>query len=113
MADAGFTGIFTSLHISEDDASMYLRYLKPLLQIVEKRNLKLVADISGDAIKNIGLSYTNPKEISKKGFSGLRMDDGIDMETIANLSHYLRSEERRVGKECRVRWWTHRQNGDG
>jgi len=89
MADAGFTGIFTSLHISEDDASMYLRYLKPLLQIVEKRNLKLVADISGDAIKNIGLSYTNPKEISKKGFSGLRMDDGIDMETIANLSHYL------------------------
>src|SRR5438046_8279384 len=26
----------------------------------------------------------------------------------AALVGYLRSEERRVGKECRWRWWTHR-----
>src|SRR5699024_1734322 len=44
---------------------------------------------SGDAMKGIGLSLDDPKTIFENGFSGLRMDDGIDSKTIAKLSHYL------------------------
>src|SRR5699024_7278365 len=89
MADIGFESVFTSLHIPEDDGSMYRKRLEPLLEVIKQRNLKLVADISGDAIHQIGLSLDDPKAIFESGFTGLRMDDGIDMETIANLSHYL------------------------
>lgn len=89
MADAGFEGVFTSLHIPEEDYTKYEKHLDPLLQIVKKRGLKLIADVSGDAIQHIGLSYAKPNEIYERGFSGLRMDDGIDMATIADLSHDL------------------------
>lgn len=89
MADIGFEGIFTSLHIPEDDVSLYKKRLKPLLEMVKARKLKLMADISGDAMKEIGLSLNEPKAIFECGFTGLRIDDGVDMETVANLSHYL------------------------
>lgn len=89
MADIGFEGVFTSLHIPEDDVSMYTERLKPLLEIVKARKLKLMADISDDAIKSIGLSLNDPGAIYESGFFGLRIDAGIDVETIANLSHYL------------------------
>jgi len=89
MADIGFEGIFTSLHIPEDDASKYRERLMPLLSIVKRKHLKLMIDISGDALKHIGLSIDCPEEIVESGIYGLRMDDGIGLEAIANLSNYL------------------------
>ncbi|MDQ0156288.1 DUF871 domain-containing protein [Robertmurraya andreesenii] len=89
MADIGFEGVFTSLHIPEDDVSKYNERLTSLLEIVRARNLRLMIDISGDALKNIGLSLDEPQAIFESGISGLRADDGIDFKTIANLSQYL------------------------
>ncbi|MBT2218143.1 DUF871 family protein [Virgibacillus dakarensis] len=89
MADIGFEGVFTSLHIPEDDVSKYSKRLKFLLEIVQARKLKLMVDISNNALKNIGLSLNDPESIFESGITGLRMDDGIDVEIIANLSHYL------------------------
>lgn len=89
MANAGFEGAFTSLHIPEEDGSLYKQRLQPLLEIVRARGLKLLADVSGEALKQIGLSFQDPKAIYESGFTGIRIDDGVDVETIANLSHYL------------------------
>lgn len=89
MASIGFEGIFTSLHIPEDDVSKYGDRLMSLLKMVRSRNLKLMIDISGDALKHIGLSIDNPKDIFESGISGLRMDYGIEWKAIANLSNYL------------------------
>lgn len=89
MVDIGFEGVFTSLHIPEDDVSKYSERLKSLLELVKAKKLKLMIDISNDALKHIGLSLDDPKTIFESGITGLRMDDGIDAEIIANLSHYL------------------------
>ncbi|GAB4073704.1 MupG family TIM beta-alpha barrel fold protein [Barrientosiimonas marina] len=89
MADAGFEGVFTSLHIPEDNGTSYWDRLQPLLAIVQKRRLKLVADISGDALRQIGFSLHDPEAIIASGFSGLRLDDGIGMQTAAGLSHHM------------------------
>ncbi len=89
MADIGFKGVFSSLHIPEEDVTKYSERLKSLLQIVRARKLKLMIDISGDALKHIGLTLDCPEAIFESGITGLRMDDGIDVETMANLSNYL------------------------
>lgn len=89
MADIGFKGVFTSLHIPEENVSKYNERLKSLLEIVRARKLKLMIDISGNALRNIGLSLDHPKAIFESGITGLRMDGGIDVKTMANLSNYL------------------------
>src|SRR5438034_3627001 len=38
-------------------------------------------------------------------FSQLRHGGGRSYELRTNWKHAVRSEERRVGKECRSRWW--------
>ena len=89
MADIGFEGVFTSLHIPEEDVSMYSERLQSLLATVKSRKLKLMIDVSGDALNHIGLSLKDPQAIFESGITGLRMDYGIDTETMANLSNYL------------------------
>lgn len=89
MADCGFKGIFTSLHIPEDDVSKYLDRLTHLLEIAKRRDLKLMIDISGDALKHIGLSIDNPLHVLESGINGLRMDGGISWKAIAGLSNRL------------------------
>ncbi|WML51410.1 MupG family TIM beta-alpha barrel fold protein [Neobacillus sp. PS3-12] len=89
MAGIGFEGVFSSLHIPEDDPSKYSERLKSLLDVVKKSQLKLMIDISGNALKNIGLSLDYPQQIVESGISGLRMDYGVEMKTIANLSNYI------------------------
>lgn len=89
MADCGFKGIFTSLHIPEDDVSKYLDRLTNLSEIARRRNLKLMIDISGDALKHVGLSVDRPLNILESGINGLRMDDGMSWKAIARLSDRL------------------------
>lgn len=89
MAGIGFEEVFSSLHIPEDDPSKYSERLLSLLDVVKRRQLKLMIDISGNALKNIGLTLDHPESIVESGISGLRMDYGIGMEKIASLSNYL------------------------
>src|SRR5438093_5615224 len=48
-----------------------------------------------------------PRSIDSRLFARLPGINGNDMPGVANANSQLRSEERRVGKECRYRWSTY------
>lgn len=89
MSNIGFKGIFTSLHIPEDDATLYAKRLKELGQIAQKLDMKLMVDISGEALKRAGFSFERLDEILTLGVTGLRMDYAISNQAIAEASQYL------------------------
>ena len=74
MKDSGFEGVFSSLHIPEEDASQYVTRLKMLGQWTQELKMQLMIDISGDALKRIGFSFDRPEEMLDIGITGLRMD---------------------------------------
>ena len=51
MKALGFDGIFTSLHIPEDDTSLYRQRLTDLGAIAKAEKMKIMVDISGEALK--------------------------------------------------------------
>lgn len=89
MKQAGFSGVFTSIHIPEDDPEVYLSRLTELGKICQKLKLTLMVDVSANALEKIGLSFQQPEKLSQLGITGIRMDYGIDNHTIATLSHHL------------------------
>lgn len=90
MNDNGFTGIFSSLHIPEDDVRLYRQRLAVLSAVAKEREMELMIDISGEALNKIGLSFERPDEILATGITGLRMDYAIENPVIAKLSHHLK-----------------------
>ncbi|WP_413382651.1 DUF871 domain-containing protein [Alkalihalobacillus sp. 1P02AB] len=84
MKEHGFQTIFTSLHIPEDDSSMYIKELKQLGEWAVQHNMELIADISPSSLSLLGSS------IEIKGLSGLRIDYGIGAEEIVRLSKVMR-----------------------
>ena len=56
MTNHGFKGIFTSMHIPEDEASLYKKRLRDLGTAAKKNHLKLMVDISGQALEKAGFS---------------------------------------------------------
>ncbi|MBP2100131.1 DUF871 domain-containing protein [Enterococcus rivorum] len=89
MKKIGFNGIFSSLHIPEEDATLYLDRLKALGKIAREEKMKLMVDISGEALERAGLSFSRLKEMTDIGVTGLRMDYEISNEQIANASHTI------------------------
>ena len=89
MKNAGFTGIFTSIHIPEEDERHTLTRLKMLANFAKRHSMELMVDISGNALNKVGLDFKDVTPLLEWGVTGLRMDYGIDNETIANLSHAL------------------------
>ncbi|EOL43276.1 DUF871 domain-containing protein [Enterococcus caccae] len=89
MSEIGFKGIFTSLHIPEDDATLYSQRLRELGLLAQKSNMKLMVDISGEALTRAGYSFERLEEIVAIGVTGLRMDYAISNKEIAEASHYL------------------------
>ncbi|KAF1300942.1 DUF871 domain-containing protein [Enterococcus sp. JM9B] len=90
MAQAGFKGIFTSMHIPEDDAAHYRQRLSVLGRQAKKRQLDLMVDISGEALQRAGFSFEGIEELLALGVTGLRMDYAISNHQIAKLSHQLK-----------------------
>ena len=86
----GFTSIFTSLHIPEDDPNTY----KELIQILGKQALahemELMVDVSPKSLHHLGLTYENVEELLDWGITGLRMDYGIAPKEIASVSHKMK-----------------------
>ena len=72
MALQGFSGIFTSMHIPEDDAASYRQRLTTLGEIAKKNRLSLMVDISGEALAKAGFSYKELNELTERGVTGLR-----------------------------------------
>ncbi|MGE7857794.1 MULTISPECIES: DUF871 domain-containing protein [Bacillus] len=86
----GFSSIFTSLHIPEDDPNTY----KELIQILGKQALEnkmeLMVDVSPKSLHHLGISYENVEELLGFGITGLRMDYGIAPKEIARVSHKMK-----------------------
>lgn len=89
MAEYGFSGIFTSLHIPEDDASQYRKRLTDLGSIAKTYQLELMVDISGEALDRAGFSFKHLRELKEIGVTGLRMDYHISNQQIAELSQEM------------------------
>ncbi len=51
-----------------------------------------------------GLNQKKPKPFIIKGIVAIQFEDNIDLNMTNKMQHSIRSEERRVGKECRSRW---------
>ncbi|MBM6615915.1 DUF871 domain-containing protein [Desemzia sp. RIT804] len=92
MKEAGFTKVFTSLHIPEEDTELYLDRLNQLGSILRELKLELVADISKGALDKIGISFLSADSLRKLkeiGVNGLRVDYGFSNEEIAFMSNEL------------------------
>ncbi|MGH1815524.1 DUF871 domain-containing protein [Enterococcus casseliflavus] len=83
---SGFKGIFTSMHIPEDDRSTYRQRLTDLGGFAKDHQLSLMVDISGNALAEAGFSIDNLAELREIGVTGLRMDYAIDNQQIAAFS---------------------------
>ncbi|UJL46104.1 DUF871 domain-containing protein [Virgibacillus sp. NKC19-16] len=89
MNQLGFTSIFTSLHIPEDNPETYKESLSKLGKLAIKYNMELIADISPESLDYLGFSWDNADQLKEWGLTGLRIDYGISDETIAQLSHKM------------------------
>lgn len=89
MASHGFGGIFTSMHIPEDDTSLYQARLGVLGKLAKAHQLTLMVDISGDALEKSGFSFDRLDDLKSVGVTGLRMDYHISNETIAKVSQTM------------------------
>ena len=89
MSEAGFSSVFTSLHIPEEDASLYMERLTKLGQWTREYKMTLIADISGEALEAMGLSLDNPNSILATGITALRVDFGFSNQEIAEISHTI------------------------
>lgn len=90
MSHIGFKSIFTSLHIPEDDPSLYADRLKALGSLARKYNMELFADISPKSLQYLGYTWENAEHLQEWGLSGLRVDYGVSDEMIANLSRKMK-----------------------
>ena len=90
VKENGFSSIFTSLHIPEDDPGTY----KELIQILGKQALEnemeLMVDVSPKSLHHLGMTYENVEELVEWGITGLRMDYGITPKEIARVSHKMK-----------------------
>ncbi|MBM7692281.1 hypothetical protein JOC77_001711 [Peribacillus deserti] len=90
MKDAGFTSIFTSLHIPEDNPSTFKELLAALGSQARELGMELIADVSPKSLIHLGLTFENLHQIVDWGVSGLRIDYGIEAEAIAKLSGVMK-----------------------
>lgn len=90
MAAAGFSGIFTSMHIPEDDPSSYRQRLLELGAIAKATGLELMVDVSGEALERGGFDRKDPGALLAGGITGLRMDYHISNADIAALSRQMK-----------------------
>lgn len=89
MAKMGFTGIFTSMHIPEDDIALYKQRLTDLGKLAKRNQLDLMVDVSGTALEKAGFDLQDLTALTEIGVTGLRMDYHISNEQIARWSKQL------------------------
>lgn len=93
MQQKGFRKIFTSLHIPEDDSQQVLANLIQLGKLAKELNLEIMADISNDGLKRLGIELNvveSFNQLKEMGITGIRMDYGIEQQVIANASKVVK-----------------------
>mgnify|MGYP000187157027 CR=1 FL=1 len=93
MNRTGFTRIFTSLHIPEDDPQEIIHTLKRLGKLTQQLQMDLMADISSDGLHHLAMEFKQAEtfaQLKGLGVTGVRMDYGIDNQTIAAISRFMK-----------------------
>lgn len=90
VSKLGFTSIFTSLHIPEDDPLLYKERLQQLGRWALQFDMELMADIAPQSLAHLGFRWDNAEYLLEWGVSGLRIDYGVDDNVIAGLSHKMK-----------------------
>ncbi|KAA0955378.1 DUF871 domain-containing protein [Sporosarcina sp. ANT_H38] len=88
--DIGFTSIFTSLHIPEENPQLYKERLRRLGAIAKQYEMELMADISPKSLEHLGFTWGNAEGLLEWGVTGLRVDYGISESTIVELSKNMK-----------------------
>ncbi|PEP82000.1 cell surface protein [Bacillus toyonensis] len=86
----GFSSIFTSLHIPEDDPDTYKELIQTLGKQALENEMELMVDISPKSLNHLGITYENVEVLLGFGITGLRMDYGIAPKEIARVSHKMK-----------------------
>ena len=89
MRTIGFTSIFTSLHIPEDDPSLYTERLRTLGQLAQQLEMELVADIAPTSLAALGKTWNDADTLTEWGVTGLRVDYGVTPKQVADLSKQI------------------------
>lgn len=89
MRTIGFTSIFTSLHIPEDDPTLYTERLRDLGALARELKMELVADIAPSSFAALGKTWDDAGSLTEWGVTGLRVDYGVTPKQIADLSKQL------------------------
>ncbi|WP_373836142.1 DUF871 domain-containing protein [Jeotgalibaca arthritidis] len=89
MHENGFKGIFTSIHIPEDDHSKYLGRLQKLGQLAKEKQLELVVDASGSALNHLNVGFGNLSSLIEMGITAIRIDYGISNQDVATISRQM------------------------
>ncbi|WP_284139212.1 MupG family TIM beta-alpha barrel fold protein [Virgibacillus sp. LDC-1] len=90
MKECGFQSIFTSLHIPEDDHSIYRKQLYDLGLLAKELEMELMADISPASLQTLGYDWSNAERLLDWGLTGLRIDYGVAEENIVRLSKKMK-----------------------
>jgi len=89
MRTVGFMSLFTSLHIPEDDSSLYVERLQALGRVAKTLGYELVADIAPASLATLGKTWETAATLTDWGVTGLRLDYGISPQQIATLSNQM------------------------
>ena len=85
----GFNGIFTSVHIPEEDSQKYRARLLSLGNLAKKNNLDVMVDIDQASLEKLNISLSSLDSLKEQGITGLRIDDRLAPEEIADLSQKI------------------------
>ncbi|MDY0406492.1 MupG family TIM beta-alpha barrel fold protein [Virgibacillus sp. 179-BFC.A HS] len=86
----GFSSIFTSLHIPEENPAAYKYLLQDLGDQAKNNGLDLIVDISPDSFRHIGLDVKDVEPLSRWGATGIRVDYGFTAKEIVDLSNRIK-----------------------
>lgn len=84
---AGFSRLFTSLHIPEATEDALLREVLALTQTARELGFGITADISPRTFALFGGSPENCSPLRRLGLTALRLDDGFSYGEMARLTH--------------------------
>ncbi|RDU35504.1 DUF871 domain-containing protein [Neobacillus piezotolerans] len=90
MKEHGFGSIFTSLHIPEDNPAVYRDELMHLGKLARELDMELIPDISPNSLRHLGCTWETADTLLGWGLSGLRVDYGVEPQTIALLSKKMK-----------------------
>lgn len=89
-ASNGFSSIFTSLHIPEDNPESYKELLINLGNQAKIYQMDLFADISPTSLNHLGIDIQQTSQLIEWGVTGLRVDYGFGVDEIVSLSKNLK-----------------------